>query len=298
MLPSLLLFILGLSFGSFFNVLILRYSPDGKLFRFKNLNGRSHCPKCLHELSAGELIPVLSFLFLRGKCSHCGQKISWFYPFTEIVTAILFAGVPLFLNAFYGVSGIVFWGFAMPLWYYALVVSWLMIALTFLVIALIDFRYYVVPDELNIVLIVFGVIVSLLLFFHGNGILPFRTSFLENYMMVFSPTQNVLVNHFIGAFAGGIFFELLVLISRGKGIGFGDVKLAFASGIALGWPDIGLAIFLSFVLGGLFGSILLLVQRKGMKDKIPYAPFFVIGVLATALFGNALIYGYFKMFGM
>ncbi len=294
----LLLFILGLAFGSFFNVLILRYSPEGALFDRKRLSGRSHCPRCFHELGARELVPVLSFLFLKGKCSHCGQKISWLYPFTELATAILFAGVPYFLNLFYGVSGAWFWSFTGPLWYYLFVVAWLLIALTFLLIALIDFRYYVVPDELNILLVVFGVIVSVLLSYHASGLLPFRTSFLKNYAMIFAPTGNVLLDHLIGAFGGGIFFELLVLISRGRGIGFGDVKLAFASGIALGWPDIGLAVFISFVLGGILGSVLLLFKRKGMKDKIPYAPFFVTGVFLTALFGQALVYGYFKMFGM
>ncbi|MCL4391722.1 prepilin peptidase [Patescibacteria group bacterium] len=294
----LLLFILGLAFGSFFNVLILRYSPEGPLFDRKRLSGRSHCPKCLHELGVKELIPVLSFLFLGGKCSHCGQKISWFYPFTELATAILFTGVPYFLNSFYGISGAEFWSFTMPLWYYLLVVSWLAVALTFLLIALIDFRYYVVPDELNILLIVFGAIVSFLLFYHMRELLPFRTSFLENYVMIFASTGNVLANHLIGALGGGIFFELLVLVSRGRGIGFGDVKLAFASGIAIGWPDIGLAVFISFVLGGILGSLLLLFKRKGMKDRIPYAPFFVTGVFLTALFGQALVYGYFKLFGM
>ena len=294
----LLLFILGLAFGSFFNVLILRYSPEGPLFDRKRLSGRSHCPKCFHELGVKELVPVFSFLFLRGKCSSCGQKISWFYPFTELATAILFAGVPYFLNSFYGISGAEFWSFTGPLWYYLFLLSWLLIALTFLLIALIDFRYYVVPDELNVLLVIFGALVSFLLFYHVRELLPFRTSFLENYAMIFAPTGNVLADHLIGALGGGIFFELLVLVSRGRGIGFGDVKLAFASGIAIGWPDIGLAVFISFVLGGILGSLLLLFKRKGMKDRIPYAPFFVTGVAVTALFGQALVYGYFKLFGM
>lgn len=296
----LVLFVLGLSFGSFFNVLILRYSPDGKLFDFKKLSGRSRCPKCLDTLQPHELVPVLSFIFLRGKCSNCGAKISWFYPFTEILTAVVFAGVPYFLNSFYGVPGVIFWGFSAPLWYYLLVLSWLLVALSFIVIALIDFRYYVVPDELNVVLLVLGAAITSLLYFHGGDamIAPFRTSFLENYSLVFSPFQNVILNHALGALIGGLFFSVLVALSRGRGIGFGDVKLAFASGAALGWPDMGLAIFISFVVGGVVGALLLLTKSKGMKDRIPYAPFLVLGVLVTMLCGRALVYGYFKMFGM
>ncbi len=293
------LFVLGLSFGSFFNVLILRYSPDGKLFDFRKLSGRSRCPKCLKTLTPGELIPLFSFLVLRGKCSSCGVKISWFYPFTEAVTGVLFAGAPLFINFFYGVPNAVFWNLTAPLWYYALVLSWLLVILSFLVIAIIDFRFYVVPDELNIVLFFLGAAITAMLSFgKGFPLLPFRESFLENYVLLFSPAQSVLWNHVLGAVIGGLFFYLLVILSRGRGIGFGDVKLAFASGAVIGWPDVGLSIFISFIVGGLVGAVLLLFQKKGMKDRIPYAPFLVLGVIATMLFGRVIIFNYFRLFGM
>ncbi len=298
MLPYALLFILGLAFGSFFNVLILRYDPAGKLFDVKRLGGRSHCPHCLKELSAGELIPVFSFIFLKGKCSNCVGKISLFYPFTEILTGIFFVFVPLLFNGFYGVSEGLFWSFGAPAWYYLLILLWLAVALTLLITALIDFKYYVVPDELNIVLFVAGLLISLLLLAHPNLPLPFRTSAMENYVLVFSPFNNVFLNHLLGSLFGGLFFSLLVLLSRGRGMGFGDVKLALGAGMAIGWPDMGLAIMISFIAGGLVGAVLLALKAKGMKDRIPYAPFLVLGILITLFLGHSIVFGYFKMFGM
>ncbi len=299
MIGFLLLFFLGLSFGSFFNVLILRYDPEGKFFDIKKLSGRSHCPKCMRTLGPGELIPVFSFIFLGGKCLHCRERISFFYPFTELLTGIVFAGIPYFLNGFYGISNAVFWIFALPTWYYTLVLFWLIAIVTLVLIALVDFKYYLIPDELEVILFLAGAAVSLLLFYCGSTLIePFRDSFLKNYAIIFSPTQNVLISHAFGALIGGLFFLLLVVLSRGRGIGFGDVKLAFASGAVLGWPDIGLAVVLSFILGGIVGVILLALRSRGMKDKVPYAPFFVIGVLLTVVLGHAIIFNYFRLFGM
>ncbi len=297
MIFYILLFILGLAFGSFFNVLILRYDPEGSLFNFKRLSGRSHCPHCSKELKPSELIPVLSFIFLGGRCSSCGERISFFYPFTEILTGLFFALVPFLINNFYGVPESTFLTGGAPSWYYLLVFLWLIISLTFLLVALIDFKYYVVPDELNLILFLVGIFVSFLIFFHPNSPAPFRTSFFENYILIFSPFENVLWNHLLGSLIGGIFFLLLVVLSRGKGMGFGDVKLALASGMALGWPDMGLAVAISFIAGGFFGALLLLLKTKGMKDKIPYAPFFVLGVFLTMFLGHSIIFGYFKLFG-
>jgi leader peptidase (prepilin peptidase)/N-methyltransferase len=295
-LGYLLLFVLGLSIGSFFNVLILRYNPEGRLFDVERLKGRSHCPFCGHTLSPLELIPILSFLFLKGKCLNCHHKISFFYPLTEVLTGLVFAGVPFFLNNFYNVSHLKFWAGELGTWYYWLVFLWLLAFLSLILIALIDLKYYVIPNELNLFLFIFGILITILIYFHQSLIYPFRTSFLKNYSLIFSPTQNVFENHLWGALAGGLFFWLLVLISKGKGMGFGDVKLAFALGAVFGWPDIALTIILSFVLGGIFSVLTVLLKKKNLKDKLPFAPFLVFCSFLVALLGQKIIFYYFQMF--
>ena len=126
----------------------------------------------------------------------------------------------------------------------------------------------------------------------------FGIHFLEQYRLIFSPFQNFIFNRLLGMAAGGLFFGFLAFASRGRGMGMGDVKLAIASGLILGWPDIALAIMLSFLFGGIMGGALLIFGKKEMKDKLPFAPFFVLALLlryfsATTLSGGiSLCLGY------
>ncbi|MDO8429924.1 MAG: prepilin peptidase [bacterium] len=92
---SLILFIFGLTFGSFLNVVSFRYSPEKSLFSFRNLLGRSHCPQCGKTLNWYELVPVFSFLIQKGKCRSCGEKISWQYPLVELASGFIFL-LPLY----------------------------------------------------------------------------------------------------------------------------------------------------------------------------------------------------------
>jgi len=293
-----ILFVFGLIIGSFLNVLIFRYNPKGELFDAKKLSGRSHCPHCKHQLGVFELIPLLSFLFQWGKCRECGHKLSFQYPIVEFLSGAIFAGLPFFLNGFYGVSASSFANFNLGSWYYAVLLLWVITFLVWLTIAVIDLREYVIPNELNLLLVFLGIVIIILLFFYGGKIIPFRESFLEQYRLVFSPFQDIILNRLLGMFAGGLFFGLLVFLSRGKGMGMGDVKLALASGLVLGWPDIALATTLSFVLGGLAGGVLLSLGKKHIKDKLPFAPFFVLGVFITVFLGYNIVSGYFGLFGI
>ncbi len=294
----LILFVFGLIMGSFLNVLIFRYNPEGKLFDVKKLSGRSRCPYCRHQLKASELVPLWSFFIQKGRCRECRQKISFQYPLVEFLSGAIFAGAPLFLNGFYKVNISLFANFGLGGWYYALLFFWVAALLVWLVIAAIDFREYVIPNELNVLLAIFGVIIAALLFSYGGKIFPFRQSFLEQYQLLFSPFQNIILGHLLGMFAGGLFFGLLVFLSRGKGMGMGDVKLALASGLVLGWPDIALATLVSFLLGGLVGGILLALGKKRIKDRLPFAPFFVLGVFIAIFLGHGLVSGYFSLFGI
>jgi prepilin signal peptidase PulO-like enzyme (type II secretory pathway) len=291
------LFVLGISWGSFSNVLILRYDPDRNVFSGPSLSGRSHCMSCRHTLSWYELIPVLSFLFQRGKCRHCHVRLSVQYPIVEVIGGAITAGIPYFLNNFFGISSQLFFGGSLPIWYYGLVVLWILIFFVLLLITVIDFRLFLIPNELNVILGVLGVGVALIMSMDTSGlILPFRESFLRQYVMIFSPSQNVLLNHGLGALMGFGFFLALSIFTRGRGIGFGDVKLALAMGLALGWPDIALAIMLSFILGGVISVGLIIAGRKHMKDKVPFAPLFVAGFVLTYFLGYAIVKGYFGIF--
>jgi prepilin signal peptidase PulO-like enzyme (type II secretory pathway) len=183
-------------------------------------------------------------------------------------------------------------------WYYVLVSLWVAAFIAWLVIAAIDFREYVVPNELNLILGVLGLAIAAILVAYSGKIFPFRDSFLEQYQLIFSPFQNAVLNRVLGMAGGGAFFGLLVFLSRGRGMGMGDVKLALVSGLVLGWPDIVIAALISFIIGGVAGGVLLALKQKTVKDKIPFAPFFVTGIFLSVLLGHSLVNGYFSLFNI
>ena len=132
MLVWLILFILGIAIGSFLNVVSLRYEPGQKLMDFKIIGGRSHCPYCGKILSWYELVPLFSFLIQKGKCRNCEHKLSWQYPLVELLSGLIFVFVPLVAS------------------YWPLVIIWLLIFILFLLLSIIDFRHYIIPDSINL----------------------------------------------------------------------------------------------------------------------------------------------------
>lgn len=290
-----LAFIFGTAIGSFLNVLILRYDPRRALFSARRLGGRSRCPNCGRTLGAAELVPVLSFIVQKGRCRGCGRRISLQYPAVELFSGLVFAGVPLFLNSFYGESSALFASLSLPVWYYCLVAAWTLAFVAWIAIAAIDLRHYVIPNELNLILLVIGAVVVFLLAEYGRALAPFHASFLAPYQLLFSPLRGVVANHFLGLAAGGGFFGFLVAVSRGRGMGLGDVKLAAAAGFLLGWPDIALATGLAFVLGGLLGLGFMIFRGKTMRDRIPFAPILIVGFALTVFYGAAIVSGYFQL---
>ncbi|MEW6616869.1 MAG: prepilin peptidase [Patescibacteria group bacterium] len=292
------LFLFGLAIGSFLNVLILRYSPEGRFFDIKKISGRSHCMSCQKTLEVKELIPLFSFLFLRGKCSSCGEKISFQYPIVEFLSGATFVLVPLFLNSFFGVQNTLFVSLLAPGVYYLFIFVWILIFLSLLLIFVIDLHHYIIPDGLNIFIFILGILLIFLFVANTAHILPFRESFMRNYALIFSPFQNIYYNHILGFFGAGLFFLFLFLVSNGRGMGMGDVKLAFASGIVLGWPDVILTSMIAFIFGGVWAAALYFSKKKTMKDKLPFGPFFVVAFVITIFFGFDLIKGYFSLFNL
>lgn len=235
---ALCFFILGSILGSFYNVVGYRL-PKGESI----VSPPSHCPNCNHRLQFFELLPILSYIFQRGKCTSCKQKISLFYPIFETACGLVFA-----------ISFLVF-GF-----------SWeLLITLTFIsmliIIMVSDYIYMIIPDE---VLLFFGVILSVeILFIYGY--------------------QTLLINLGNGCIASlSIYFLKMIgdLVFKKESMGGGDIKLLFVFGLVLGWQLSVFSIFLASIIG-LPLSLLIIYQNK--DHVIPFGPFLSVGAMIILL---------------
>ena len=275
------LFLFGSAIGSFLNVVSLRYKPGKKLFDENVIAGRSHCSHCRKILNWYELIPIISFIIQKGGCRHCRKKLLWQYPLVEILSGLIFIFTPLSIGA--------------PL-FSSRAIIWILIFLIFLLIAIIDFRQYIIPDQLNISLAVLGLFLINIKERVGDfGI--FSGSFLKHYAALFGLRENIWLNHFFAALLGMFFFGLIIFLSRSRAMGWGDFKLIGPLGFIFGWPDILMIIFLSFIVGSICVLPLLIKKEKTMKDAVPFGPFLIIAATLTFFFGYWIIDGYFSLFG-
>ena len=220
-----------------------------RLEQKKSLSGRSFCPHCKHTLSWLDLIPVFSFLFLGGKCRYCKKKISWQYPLVEIATGIIFLLIFKFLN-FYNFLNLFF------LFYVAAVL---------IIIFIYDLKHYLIPDKVLFP----AIIIALVYRIFGNF------SLLENYLLA--------------ALIASGFFLFFFLVSKGRWMGFGDVKLAVLLGLLLGFPNILAGLFLAFFFGAIIGLILMVLKKKGLKSEIPFGPFLIAGTFIALFWGSEII---------
>ncbi len=292
--PYAVLFFFGLAIGSFLNVVSLRYSPGQKLLDLKIINGRSACPRCGKTLVWHELIPLFSFLIQKGRCRACGNRLSFQYPLVEFLSGLIFILVPLALIYDLRLTTYDF------LW--LLVVGcWLLVFTLFLLLSVIDFRHYLIPDSINLMLAILGVI---LIFIHTSYFL-LHASFLGYYALLFdipifyilnSKFFFIVFNRFFAAATVMIFFGLIIVLTRGRGMGWGDFKLAGALGLIFGWPDALVIVFLSFIIGAITVAPLLFKKQKTMKDVVPFGPFLIIGASLVFFFGYEIVDGYFKLF--
>jgi prepilin signal peptidase PulO-like enzyme (type II secretory pathway) len=245
-------FILGLAVGSFLNCVIYRLET-GESF----LKGRSYCPHCKHVLSWKDLIPLFSFLSLKGKCRYCKKKISFQYPLVEFFTGILFAlAIPIYGDRI-----------SIDLIFYWVLTCFLIIIFVY------DLKHYLIPDK-----IIYPAIAIAFL----NQIL---TSNIEH-----------LTSNLILGILPSLFFLTIILISHETWMGFGDFKLSILMGLILGWPKILVSLFFAFFSGAIIGSILIFLKRKTMKSQIPFAPFLVSGTFFSMLFGEKIINWYLNLF--
>ena len=285
-LQNLILFLIGASFGSFLNVLYFRYHPDKFILRKDIIKGRSYCPKCHKTLSFYELIPVISFIIQGGKCRSCKQKISFQYILIEILSGLIFVFTPLFLKN----NFITFFSKIHNIYYFwGLSFIWSIILLTLILIALIDLKFQIIPNELNLFLLFLGIILSVLQFYNWNDFY----SLLGPYGALLGFKNNLIINKLIALLFSLILFGGLVALTLGRGMGMGDVKLMIALAVIFGWPEIIIVSILSFILGGIISIITLILKRKTMKSLLPFGPFIVISSFLVMFFGYEILKFYF-----
>ena len=263
---SAIIFLTGLAVGSFLNCVIYRLEIGGSF-----LKGRSFCPFCKHKLFWFDLIPVFSFLFLRAKCRYCKKPISVQYPLVELATGILFV---LLWNYELGIMNYKFLSFEFIIYFLFLI----LISSFLILIFVFDLKHYIIPDKVVLPAII-------IIFIYNLQFLIFKN---------FS-TFNRLI---LSGFGAAGFFLLIFLLSKGRAMGGGDVKLGFLMGFLLGFPDILPALFFTFLIGAIIGIGLILTKKKKLKSEVPFGPFLVLGTYIAIFWGQALVNWYLSLFGL
>jgi prepilin signal peptidase PulO-like enzyme (type II secretory pathway) len=238
-LPLVLLFIFGACLGSFGSVIISRVPIR------KSIGGRSQCPRCRLQVAKRDLFPILSFLLLRGKCRHCGKKISIRYPLLELGSAIavvLPAALEGYIDPFTISLGIALW--------------------LFLLLAVMDGDAKQIPDAVTFPLLFVALSAAVL---RGN-------------------------TAWIAPVIGGGFFFLQWAVSRGRIMGSGDILIGIAMGLLLGtWQHTLIAIGISYIVGAVVVSVLLVRDILSRKDRIAFVPFLFAGMVVAFVCGDRLL---------
>lgn len=269
--PTVFSAIFGLLIGSFLNVVIHRLprmmqresdnyvaqesgKPMPHTDRYNIVVPRSACPHCGHQITALENIPVVSYLFLRGKCIECKTPISIRYPIVELLTGAL--------------SALLIWRFGSGIAGLAtLVFAYLLIAMTF-----IDADTRLLPDDLTLPLLWCGLLVNL------NG--------------TFVPLGEAVVGAAAGYLALWSVYWLFKLATGKEGMGYGDFKLLAALGAWLGWKMLPVIILLSSLVGAIVGISLILFARRGRDNPIPFGPYLAAAGLIALLYGKQMTQAY------
>ncbi|MGB9807905.1 MAG: prepilin peptidase [Thermosulfidibacteraceae bacterium] len=244
------MFITGSIFGSFINMLIYRLPKNLSI-----IHPPSHCPTCGKKLKFWQNIPIISYLILKGRCYYCKNKIPIRYLLVEIICGTTF--VLLYLKAKNHIELI-----------HMLIFSLILTTVTF-----IDLEHLIIPDELNIVLLIIGSVFSL---------------------------TNSSITDLKGAVIGGIaalaIMLAIYLTSKGK-MGFGDVKLLGAIGVNIGYKLVLLSFFIAVFTGSLVGIVLILTGMKSRKDPLPFGPFLSLGAIMSLLIGDRILKFYEILIG-
>ena len=250
----IIIFGFGLIIGSFLNVVILRLNTGRSVAK-----GRSKCARCSTTLSWYELIPVFSFLGLRGKCRTCKTQISFQYPVVELITGSIFVIIytHIMLSS----------GFNMYSWLEFLFS--IIIASLLVIILVYDFRHKIIPNSIVYPFIVF--------------------SFISILWKTFTLASFSFFDTFLAGFILSAPFFFLWFLSKGRLMGFGDVKLALGMGWLVGIVGSITLFFLSFWFGAIIGLLLIATSKvHDMKSEIPFAPFMIVALFVVSVYGVTL----------
>ena len=263
-------FLLGLVIGSFLNVCILRIPADKSI-----VLPASSCPKCGKGIAPYDNIPVLSWIFLGGKCRNCKTKISAMYPAVELLTGLLFLGCYLV----FGLS--------------VDALKWAVFAALLVVLTITDLRERILPDEVNFFALGAGLLFS---FFTKS--LDGTALWLSNRWFDFPPPQMALsfADAVLGAIAGS---GLLWIVAEGyfrirgrEGMGLGDVKMMAGVGAFLGLKRTMMTVLVGSLLGSVIGIVLIAVSKKGRDYELPFGTFLGGGALLVLFFGTPALHWY------
>lgn len=267
---SLLAFLFGLLIGSFLNVCILRIPADKSI-----VQPASSCPKCGKAIAPYDNIPVLSWLFLGGKCRHCKEKISAMYPAVELLTGLLFLGCYLVFGPTVNA------------------LKWAVFAALLVVLTITDLRERLLPDAVNFFGLGAGLVFSLF-----TKSLDGTALWLANRWFEFPPPQMALsfADAVLGALAGS---GLLWIVAEGyfrlrgrEGMGLGDVKMMAAVGAFLGLKRTMMTVLAGSLLGSVIGIFLIAISKKGRDYELPFGTFLGAGALLVVFFGTPALHWY------
>ena len=264
---SIFLSFLAVLLASFFTVVIERTQREESF-----LTGRSHCDHCRKTIAWYDNIPLFSFLLLGGRCRYCHKKIDRWFFFTELVAAIYALLLSLFL---WQVDALATW----PIWQMSL---FFLTGLLLVFVVLADMRYLLIPDFFSGLLFIFGLIYQYFIFStvgQGKEIL-----FGKNILLAL-------------VFAFFFFFALAKIarfILKKDALGMGDIKLILPLALFLSWPKILVALFLSFIIGGIFATLLLVSKKKKLGQAVPFGPFLVTGAIVAFFYGEQLWQWYWQ----
>ena len=252
-------FLFGSVIGSFLNVCIYRMPRDLSI-----IIPSSRCPSCNNPIYPWDNIPILSYIFLNGRCRFCKEKISFKYPLVEFLNAILYV--------------IVLWKFGSHFSWFLLI--YFAFVSSLLVITFIDIEYQIIPDSITLP----GIPLALIF---GSTIMP--DPFLRADLLGFKAS-------IIGALLGGGLFYIVAVAGKAvfkkDAMGGGDIKMMAMVGGILGWKGIILTTFLGSLLGSIIGISLIIIKGRERGSRIPFGPYLTFGAILSLLFGQEILTWY------
>jgi len=253
--------LMGLVFGSAINAMVWRIYVGRSWAK-----GRSVCPDCGHVLGVADLVPVLSWLALGGKCRYCKAPIKD-HPVVELVTGVAF-GLSAYVTVMAGDFDLVKLGF------------WLVMLVMLLVLAVYDVRWMILPDKIMLPLMAVAAVYALVSAAEARSLVA-------------------LAGMLAAAVVAGGGFYLIVWLSRGRAMGGGDIKLAFTMGLILGPTGTAVAMLLAVWVAAVVGVAMVAARKRGFRNqRIPFGPFLVGGTVVAFLYGQTLVDWYLRVNGL